>query len=135
MQQTFQMEIQEVLDAFESMENIYPRVLPITMWRAWELAAYRHFNLPEPVLDLACGDGSFFRLVWPNVQDVVGIDIDPTTVESAVASGVYKEVYNVSASELPFEDSSFNSIFSNCALGHMDNIVGVIKGAHRLLHS
>jgi SAM-dependent methyltransferase len=135
MQHTTQMEIQEVLDAFESLENIYPRVLPITMWRAWELAAYRHFNLPEPVLDLACGDGSFFRLVWPNIQDVVGIDIDPTAVGSAQISGVYKEVYNVSASELPFEDNSFDSIFSNCALEHMDNIVGVINEAHRVLRS
>lgn len=135
MRRTTPMEIHEILNAFETLENIYPRVLPITMWRAWELAAYRHFKLPEPVLDLACGDGSFFRLVWPNIRDVVGIDIDPTAVESARISGVYKEVYNVSASQLPFEDHSFDSIFSNCALEHMDNIEGVINEAHRVLRS
>jgi SAM-dependent methyltransferase len=133
MQRTIQIEIQEILDAFETIEKIYPRVLPITMWRAWELAAYRHFKLSEPVLDLACGDGNFFRLVWPDVRDVVGIDIDATAVESARRSGVYKEVYNVSASDLPFENRSFDSIFSNCALEHMDNIKDVISEAYRVL--
>lgn len=135
MPQTVQLDMQEVHTAFETLENIYPRLLPLTMWRAWELAAYRHFKLPEPVLDLACGDGSFFKLTWPGVRDVVGIDINPTVVEAAQASGVYKEVYNISANELPFEDNSFNSIFSNCALEHMDDIEGVIGEAHRVLRS
>ncbi|MGZ9225166.1 MAG: class I SAM-dependent methyltransferase [Anaerolineales bacterium] len=133
MQQTIQIEIREVLNAFETLENIYPRVLPLTMWRAWELAAYRHFELPGPVLDLACGDGSFFRLAWPNVHDVVGIDIDPATVERAQTSGVYQNVYNISANKLPFGNNSFGSIFSNCALEHMDDIKDVISEAYRVL--
>lgn len=133
MRQTSQIEIQEVLDAFVTLEGIYPRVLPLTMWRAWELAAYHHFQLAEPVLDLACGDGSFFKLAWPDIQNVVGIDIDSTAVGGAQASGVYKAVYNVSANKLPFENNSFVSIFSNCALEHMDDIQGVIRETHRVL--
>jgi SAM-dependent methyltransferase len=127
------MEFQEILDAFDTLEGIYPRVLPITMWRAWELAAYRHFRLSEPALDLACGDGSFFKLTWPDVRDVIGIDIDPSAVEAAQKSGVYRKVYNASANKLPFEDHLFDSIFSNCALEHMDDVEGVVKEAHRVL--
>jgi hypothetical protein len=33
------------------------------IWRAWEYAACYSFTLPEPVLDVGCGDGYFFRLV------------------------------------------------------------------------
>jgi SAM-dependent methyltransferase len=75
----------------------------------------------------------FFNLVWPDVENVTGIDIDPAVVDLARKSGVYKEVYTVSASELPFEDNSFGSIFSNCALEHMDTIEIVLQEAHRVL--
>ena len=133
MQSTVQIEFQEVLEAFNSLENLYPRVLPLTMWRAWELAAYRHFKLVEPVLDLACGDGSFFRMTWPDIQDVVGIDLDMGAAERAQFSGVYRRVENVSANELPFENNSFASVFSNCALEHMDDIEAVLREAYRVL--
>lgn len=133
MQSTVQIEFQDVLDAFNRLENIYPRVLPLTMWRAWELAAYKRFSLAEPVLDLACGDGSLFRLTWPAIRDVAGIDLDKGAAERALISGVYKRVENVSANQLPFENNSFASVFSNCALEHMDDIEGVIREAHRVL--
>ena len=133
MQPTVQLKFQEVMDAFRSLENIYPGVLPLTMWRAWEVAAYRRFKLAEPVLDLACGDGSFFRLTWPEIRDVVGIDLDKGAAERAQSSGVYRTVENVSASELPFENNSFESVFSNCALEHMDDIEGVLREANRVL--
>ena len=101
----------EILQAANEMDAIYPRVVSIVFWRAWEVAAYRHHALTEPVLDLACGDGRFFRFLWPNVTDVVGIDHDAAACENARATGVYKDVHQVPAHRLPFEDNSFASLF------------------------
>ncbi|MBI5934063.1 MAG: methyltransferase domain-containing protein [Chloroflexi bacterium] len=123
----------EILQAAREMDAIYPRVAPIVLWRAWEVAAYRNHALTEPVLDLACGDGRFFRLLWPQVTDVVGIDYDQAACENARASGVYKDVHQVPAHQLPFEDHSFASLFSNCALEHMDHIDEVLREAFRVL--
>ncbi len=123
----------EILQAANEMDAIYPRVVSIVFWRAWEVAAYRHHALTEPVLDLACGDGRFFRFLWPNVTDVVGIDHDAAACENARATGVYKDVHQVPAHRLPFEDNSFASLFSNCALEHMDHIDEVLREAFRVL--
>lgn len=123
----------DILQAAREMDDIYPRVLPIVLWRAWEVAAYRNHPLAEPVLDLACGDGRFFRQLWPHVTDVVGIDLDETACANARASGVYKEVHQVPAHELPFSDNRFACVFSNCALEHMDRIDEVLAESFRTL--
>ncbi len=54
----------------------------------------------ERILDLGCGDGAFFRLLWPHLADVVGVDLDPAAVEAARQSGVYREVHGVAAHAL-----------------------------------
>lgn len=123
----------ELLRAAREVENIYPRVVSIVFWRAWEVAAYRYFHLTEPVLDLACGDGRFFCFSWPKVGNVIGIDHDAAACEHARASGVYREVHQVPAHQLPFPDGSFASIFSNCALEHMDYIDQVLAESCRVL--
>lgn len=123
----------DILQAAREMDEIYPRVVSIVFWRAWEVAAYRRHALTEPVLDLACGDGRFFRFLWPQATDVTGIDHDKDACENARATGVYKDVRQVPAHQLPFEDNSFASLFSNCALEHMDHIDEVLREAFRVL--
>jgi len=123
----------EILQSVHEMDRIYPRVLPIVLWRAWEVAAYRSHALAEPVLDLACGDGRFFHQLWPQITDVVGIDLDETACANARATGIYKEVHQVPAHKLPFEDNRFSSVFSNCALEHMDRIDDVLSESCRVL--
>jgi len=112
---------------------LYPYILPLSLWRAWEVAAYRHYALKEPVLDLGCGDGRFFQLCFPRIKQVWGVDVDPRAVELAKESTVYREVYETPADRLPFEDETFESVFSNCAMEHMDNIDKVLSETHRVL--
>ena len=64
----------DVLAGYDRVSALYPAVPPITLWRAWEVAAYGHLELEEPVLDVGCGDGRFFQLCWPGISDVVGLD-------------------------------------------------------------
>ena len=123
----------EVLGAYRTMGQCYPHHPSVALWRAWEYAAYRHHALNEPALDLGCGDGQFFRLVWPHVEDVVGLDVNPAVAEAARKSGVYREVHVIPAYELPFESDRFASIFANCSLEHMDQLPAVLRHVVRCL--
>ncbi len=121
---------QEVLSGYDAISQIYPYVPSMCIWRAWEYAAYRRYALPEPVLDIGCGDGRFFRLVWPTVEDVTGVDMDPEAANAARQTGVYRAVHNASADRLPFPPETFASAFANCSLEHMDNLAGVLRSIH-----
>jgi len=119
--------LDEVALAFDRVVKLYPYVPSMSMWRAYEYASYKRFQISGPVLDMGCGDGHFFKFVWPEITDVVGIDIDISAVQNAKASGVYRSVYNVSSLDLPFEPESITSVFANCSLEHMENIDIVFK--------
>jgi SAM-dependent methyltransferase len=119
--------------AFSELEDMYPRVLPLTLWRAWELGLYRTFTLPAPVLDLGCGDGQFFHRIWAKQPVADGIDISVDAVEKAQKSGVYRRVFQSPASEIPVASQTYQAIFSNCALEHMDHIDRVLAEASRVL--
>ena len=82
-------QLEDFLVAFDELEHLYPRVLPLTMWRAWELATYRHITLQTPLLDLGCGDGKFIKQIWPDIEQLVGIDIEENVVKKAKQAGIY----------------------------------------------
>jgi len=123
----------EVLAGYDAVCRLYPHIPSMTTWRSWEYAAYQRYELPEPVLDIGCGDGRFFRLVWPYVKDVIGVDIDPDIVAIARQSGVYREVINSPAFEMSFPPKRFASAFANCSLEHMDHLTEVLEQIHNCL--
>lgn len=133
MQTTTLLTRSEVLAGYDAAAALYPHIPPMATWRGWEFAGYRRYALPEPVLDVGCGDGRFFRLLWPGVRDVTGIDLDPATVEASRRSGVYREVHVAAAHEMEFPPGSFASAFANCALEHMDHIDRVLANVSRSL--
>ncbi|WP_133716048.1 class I SAM-dependent methyltransferase [Methylocaldum gracile] len=124
---------EEVLKGYDAVSQLYPYVPPMSMWRAWEYAAYQRYQLMEPVLDIGCGDGQYFRLIWPELKEVVGVDINPSVADVARKSGVYSEVHVMPADRLALSGGSFASAFANCSLEHMDNLSEVLRGiSHRL---
>ncbi|MDA8079501.1 MAG: class I SAM-dependent methyltransferase [Nitrospiraceae bacterium] len=127
------LERQKVIDGYRSVSALYPWIPPMIIWRGWERAAYSLFALREPVLDLGCGDGSFFRFLWPNIANVVGLDADQRVAEAAKASGVYRNVHCGPADTLSLEAGTFNTVFANCSLEHMNNIDGVLQNIARCL--
>jgi len=123
----------EVLAGYDRVSALYPYVPPLSLWRAWECAAYAGHRLVEPVLDVGCGDGAFFRFLWPGIRRVVGVEADPAVARRAVASGVYERVLTVSASAIPRGEAGYGSAFANCSLEHMSDLDGVLGGVHRAL--
>jgi SAM-dependent methyltransferase len=127
--------VDEVADGYDVLIGTYPYAPSLALWRGWELAAYRRigWSLPQPVLDVGCGDGQFFRLVWPEIRDVVGVDQDPAVAALGQASGVYQTVVQNAAHALPFRPESFASCFANCSLEHMDHLSQVLSDIARVL--
>jgi ubiquinone/menaquinone biosynthesis C-methylase UbiE len=123
----------EVLAGYDALTDIYGHVPPLIMWRAWEVAGYRKYRLQEPVLDVGCGDGQFFRRVFPDINDVVGVDLNEGVVEAARQSRVYRAVHVAPAHRLPLPSEGVSSAFANCALEHMDHLDEVLAEISRVL--
>jgi len=123
----------ELLSGYDAVSTLYPYIPPLSHWRAWEFAAYQHYSLNGRILDLGCGDGQYFRLIWPQATDVVGLDMSPEVAELGLRSGVYGEVHIAPAHQVPESDASFDHVFANCSLEHMDHLDAVLSEIHRCL--
>ncbi|NTF33468.1 class I SAM-dependent methyltransferase [Rhizobium skierniewicense] len=125
--------IGEILTGYDAVANLYPYIPPLSHWRAWEFAAYQHHRIDGRILDVGCGDGRYFKLIWPNADNVVGVDMDSDVAERGRQSGVYRAVHTTKADSIPERANSFDSAFANCSLEHMDNISGVLGEISRCL--
>ncbi|QJR16490.1 class I SAM-dependent methyltransferase [Usitatibacter palustris] len=122
-----------VLAGYDAVARMYPFVPSLSHWRAWEYAAYQRYRIAGSVLDLGCGDGQYFRLLWPDVRDVTGVDASEPVIELARRSGVYTRVHHAFAHELPVADASADAVFANCSLEHMDHLDQVLAEIRRCL--
>jgi SAM-dependent methyltransferase len=123
----------EVLAGYDALSPLYGHVAPLILWRAWEYAAYRRYSLVEPVLDVGCGDGLFFRTAFPSIRSVMGIDSEAMIARHATHSGVYRAVAVAQAHALPFRAGAFATAFANCSLEHMDRLDEVLQEVWRAL--
>jgi ubiquinone/menaquinone biosynthesis C-methylase UbiE len=73
----------------------------------------------EPVrtLDVACGTGFLTRHLQ---GEVVGIDQSATVLEIAAEQAPHAELIQAEGLELPFEDDSFDRVFTSHFYGHLD---------------
>lgn len=124
---------EQVLQGYDRVAELYPHIPSLSHWRAWEYAAYRHHRLDGRILDLGCGDGRYFRLIWPRSANVVGVDMDPAVARLGRESGVYRDVHLAPAHQVPEPDASFGHVFANCSLEHMNHLDSVLAEIHRCL--
>jgi ubiquinone/menaquinone biosynthesis C-methylase UbiE len=124
---------EEVLSGYDQVCKLYASVPPLSHWRAWEYAAYQKFQIKGRILDLGCGDGKYFRLLWPSADNVVGVDMEPNVAELGRKSGVYRNVHITTANQVPELSESFDCVFANCSLEHMDDLNGVLSEIYRCL--
>lgn len=124
---------QDILKGYDAVCELYPYVPPLSHWRAWEYAAYQNFELKGRILDLGCGNGRYFNLIWPQLTDVVGVDRDPIAAEQGRKSGVYRKVHTTLAHQIPEQDETFDYVFANCSLEHMNNLALVLAEVYRCL--
>jgi SAM-dependent methyltransferase len=68
----------------------------------------------ESILDLGCGDGILTAKLIATGALVTGVDASQEMVAAARAAGIAAD--NAPAEHLPYEDASFDAVFSNAAL-------------------
>ena len=112
----------------------YLKVAPLALAlvRALECLHLSELEFKQPMLDIGCGNGLFASIFFEE-QIEQGLDISPTEVASAKKTGTYKNVMVANALNIPFEDNSFTTVFSNCVLEHIPQIDDVLKEISRVL--
>ena len=72
------------------------------------------------VLEVGCGTGLILERIARVAEKAVGIDLSPGMLEQARARGL--DVHEGSATELPFDDCSFDLAYSFKVLAHVPDI-------------
>ena len=100
--------------------------------RAVETRFYQVIELPEPVLDVGCGDGHFAQVTFDK-RIQAGIDPSYAVVEKAQATAMYDLALASGGADLPFPDEHFASAFSNSVLEHIPDVDAVLVETNRVL--
>jgi SAM-dependent methyltransferase len=108
----------------------------LALVRAIEYKVLAPLDYPDPTADLGCGDGFMGEYLFAHRNQTidVGVEINPIQAEKARSAGAYGEVVTCSASDLPYPDGHFRTIFSNCVFEHIPNLVEVFMEIRRTLH-
>ncbi len=93
---------------------IVPEMIPL-------VRKYCMVERDKTVLDVGCGIGYFTRLLAPECKEIIGLDFDGKFVEEARKISNLERHENISfaqgdASELPFENNSFDVVVSHTFL-------------------
>ncbi|MBL4683605.1 MAG: class I SAM-dependent methyltransferase [Nannocystaceae bacterium] len=83
-------------------------------------ALVRQVGTGGDALEIGCGTGLIMERVKTFARSVKGIDISPGMLEHAKRRGL--DVCEGSATELPFEDESFDVVYSFKVLAHISEI-------------
>lgn len=78
---------ESVSQDYDAVSSLSPHIPSLSHWRAWEYAAYQHYRLDGCILDLGCADGRYFRLIWPQATDVLGVNMNSGVAELGRQSG------------------------------------------------
>ncbi|MEW6233206.1 MAG: class I SAM-dependent methyltransferase [Chloroflexota bacterium] len=100
--------------------------------RSVEARLLSQIAMPEPILDLGCGDGHFASLALSGPV-LAGMDVSRRSLEEARARRVYQLLLQGTANALPFADGAFATVVSNCAIEHIPNLEGILREVHRVL--
>lgn len=100
--------------------------------RSVEAVFYQHIALPEPVLDLGCGDGHFAQMTFDGTL-AAGVDPWWGPLKKARATGAYRGLLQATGQNLPFADATFGSAFSNSVLEHISDVQPVLNEVGRVL--
>lgn len=100
--------------------------------RSVEARFYHAVELPQPILDVGCGDGHFAEVTF---QQPITAGIDPWwgPLKKAQASDAYHLPMQAMGDFLPFADHTFASAFSNSVLEHIVDLHPVLVEVSRVL--
>ena len=100
--------------------------------RSVEAQFYQSIELPNPSLDLGCGDGHFASLAFDRRLEV-GLDPWPGPLREARRRSAYCWLVQADGAAMPFPAGHFASAVSNSVLEHIPHLAAVLIETARLL--
>ncbi|MBD3311283.1 MAG: methyltransferase domain-containing protein [Candidatus Magasanikbacteria bacterium] len=98
------------------------------------------FKKPVRILDVGCGTGATlidFKKMFGRRADIIGLDVIRAQVDLAKEKtkkhGVWVEIYHYDGLNFPFEDGSFDIIYSSDVLGHVKDVPAWLREIRRIL--
>lgn len=112
----------------------YLKIAPLAhaLFRSIEAKNISRIKMKRPILDIGCGFGEFAGVFFES-QVEMGIDISWKELLTAKRGNKYKKLKRADARNLPFKDSSFNTVLSVSTLEHIKEVEKVIKEVKRVL--
>ena len=102
--------------------------------RAVEARFYQDIELPDPVLDLGCGDAHFASVAFDRP---LSAGVDPWSPPLREARRLRRDAYDLlvqaDGSRLPFDSGHFASAVSNSVLEHIPDLDPVLADLSRVL--
>lgn len=94
---------------------------------------FKEIELPEKakILDVGCGSGTLAHFWKEQGYDVTGLDISDKSLEITRSKGVYCVKGDVTK-RLPFEDNTFDLVYSDVLLEHFGNPKPVLAEIFRV---
>ena len=110
--------------------------LATSLFRSFELfvieGTLQNLKPRGPILDIGCAEGNIAKEVFKNNR-VLGLDNEVKYLHLAKKLNVYKSLLAADAKHIPYKDNTFNFLFSNSVLEHIDKIDVVLDEAKRIL--
>jgi ubiquinone/menaquinone biosynthesis C-methylase UbiE len=102
------------------------------LMRAVEASFYATLNLPQPMLDVGCGDGHFVTVAFDQKIEV-GIDSWSAPLHEAAQRKGYHSLCQGDGARMPFPEAYFASAISNSVLEHIPHVQDVLQETGRVL--
>lgn len=103
-----------------------------SLMRAVEASFYANLSLPQPILDVGCGDGHFVTVAFDQKIEV-GIDPWAAPLREAAQRKGYRSLCLGDGAKMPFPDGYFGSAISNSVLEHIPQVQEVLQETGRVL--
>lgn len=110
--------------------------LATSLFRCFELSAVisvlKDTSIKAPILDLGCAEGHIANEIFENKQ-IFGLDNDLSFLKQARNLNLYSALIAADIRKMPFQGGSFDFLFSNSVLEHIQNIELVFKETEKVL--
>ena len=89
--------------------------------------------IKKKILDFGCGDGFFTQITFGKNFIDIGLDIKNERTLKIINKKIYKKVVIYDGEKIPFKNSYFKTVISNCVLEHIPKLNQSLKEIHRVL--